>query len=332
MTNKYKALVLRKSDDGTAAAIETLTDADLPEGDVLVDVAYSGLNYKDAMAVTGSGPIVRTWPMVPGIDLAGTVVESTSADYKTGDSVILTGWGVGERYWGGYAQRQRVNSKWLVPLPKGLDARAAMAIGTAGLTAMLCVMRLEDAGMTPDQGTALVTGASGGVGSVAIAILSKRGYKVAALTTATDDETHDYLRSLGAAYIVPAFDTSEKAKPLEGQQWACAIDTVGSKVLARVLAQTQYGGAVAACGLAAGPDLPTTVMPFILRNVGLLGVDSVECPYERRVAAWQRLASNLDPNVLERMIHDATLEQVEQRAATMMRGGTRGRTVISLND
>lgn len=324
----FRALVLRQENEQTRAAIETLQVSDLPDADVLVDVGYSSLNYKDAMAITGAGPIVRTWPMVPGIDLVGTVRESDSNEYTSGDQVVLTGWGVGEKYWGGYAERARLKSEWLVPLPANLSARNAMAIGTAGLTAMLCVMRLQEAGIRPEQGPVLVTGSSGGVGSVAVALLAALGYSPAALTTATDSATHDYLRELGATEIVAAFDPEEKAKPLEKQVWAGAIDTVGSTVLARVLGQIQYGGAVAACGLAAGPKLPTTVMPFILRNVGLLGVDSVMCPRERRITAWQRLADELPMAALDQIGKEVSLDDAVSEAEALMAGRIEGRVII----
>jgi acrylyl-CoA reductase (NADPH) len=327
----FRALVLRQGDDKkTAAEIEELTENDLPSGDVLIDVEYSGLNYKDAMAVTGAGPIVRKWPMVPGIDLAGTIIQSEADEYQCGDQVVLTGWGVGEKYWGGYSERQRVSSEWLVPLPAGLSTRAAMGIGTAGLTAMLCVLRLESAGLKPDAGKVLVSGASGGVGSVAVAILKHLGYEVAALTTSREETTHRYLKELGASEIVPVVDAAEKIKPLDAQKWVAAIDTVGSTVLARILTQIEYGGAVAACGLAAGVDLPSTVMPFILRNVSLLGVDSVMCPKTQRINAWQRLADDLPTESLEAITREGKLENVCALAAEMMSGRSEGRAVINL--
>lgn len=330
MSDTFKALMLTQDDAGnTAAEIRQLTDADLPDGDVLVAVDYSSLNYKDGLAITGKGKIVRTWPMVPGIDLAGTVVESESADYAAGDKVVLTGWSVGEKYWGGYSQRQRVQSKWLVPLPEGLDTRRAMAIGTAGFTAMLCVMTLEEAGVTPDKGTVVVTGASGGVGSVAVAILAQLGYTVAAVSGRP--ESQDYLRQLGAAEFVTREEMAQAPRALEGQRWAGAVDTVGSTLLARVLAEMNYGGCVAACGLAGGPDLPTTVMPFILRNVSLRGVDSVMCPIERRKQAWQRLVTDLPESALGEIGHTATLEALPQLAADIVAGQVRGRVLVDVN-
>jgi acrylyl-CoA reductase (NADPH) len=330
MPETFKALVLTQGDDKqTLSNIEQLTDADLPDGDVLLAVDYSSLNYKDGLAITGKGKIVRQWPLVPGIDLAGTVVESSSADYQPGDQVVLTGWSVGEKYWGGYSQRQCVRSEWLVPLPDGLDSRQAMAIGTAGFTAMLCVMALEEAGVTPDKGTVLVTGASGGVGSIAVAILAKLGYPVAAVSGKAEADA--YLKDLGAAQILSRAEMSEKPRPLEGQRWAGAVDTVGSTMLARVLAETDYGGCVAACGLAGGFDLPTTVMPFILRNVRLQGVDSVMCPVERRKIAWQRLVSDLPAKAIGEIGQVATLEQLPALAEQITTGKIRGRVIVDPN-
>ena len=324
----FKALVLREEDDKTIPSIETLTQQDLPEGDVLLAVDYSSINFKDSLAVTGMGKIVRTWPMVPGIDLAGRVLESDSPDYQPGDAVVLTGWSVGEKYWGGYSQVQRVQSKWLVPLPDGLTAKQSMVIGTAGFTAMLCVMALEEAGVTPDRGPVIVSGASGGVGSVAVAVLSKLGYDVAAVT---DDDKRDYVTALGAKTLISREEMSEKSRPLEAQKWAGGIDTVGVEVLARMLAEIDYGGAVAACGLAGGFKLPTTVMPFILRNVRLQGVDSVMCPVPRRMQAWQRLAQDLPDAMMDDIQQVVALESVPEVAAAMMDGKTKGRTVVDLN-
>ncbi|KAA3630097.1 MAG: oxidoreductase [Proteobacteria bacterium] len=330
MPETFKALMLTQDDAGkTVAGIRQLGDADLPEGDVLVAVDYSSLNYKDGLAITGKGKIVRTWPMVPGIDLAGTVLQSDSSDYAAGDKVVLTGWSVGEKYWGGYSQRQRVQSKWLVPLPEGLDSRRAMAIGTAGFTAMLCVMTLEEAGVTPDKGTVLVTGASGGVGSVAVAILTRLGYTVAAVSGRPESEA--YLRRLGASQLVTREEMNQPPRALEGQRWAGAIDTVGSTLLARVLAEMVYGGCVAACGLAGGADLPTTVMPFILRNVSLRGVDSVMCPVERRKQAWQHLVTDLPADALGEIGHVATLEELPTLAEQIIAGQVRGRVIVDVN-
>ena len=329
MSETFKALVLTQEDGKTVSTIKQLSDDDLPEGDVLLAVEYSSLNYKDGLAITGKGKIVRQWPLVPGIDLAGTVLESASADYAAGDRVVLTGWSVGEKYWGGYSQRQRVQSKWLVPLPEGLDSKQAMAIGTAGFTAMLCVMTLEEAGITPDQGTVLVTGASGGVGSIAVAILAKLGYTVAAVSAKRDAD--DFLRGLGAKEILTREEMSEKPRPLEGQRWAGAVDVVGTTTLARVLAETNYGGCVAACGLAGGFDLPTTVMPFILRNVSLRGVDSVMCPVKRRKIAWQRLVTDLPAEALGEIGQVARLEELPELAERITTGGVRGRVIVDLN-
>ena len=329
MSDTFKALVLTQEDGKTVSNIKQLSNDDLPEGDVLLAVDYSSLNYKDGLAITGKGKIVRQWPLVPGIDLAGTVLESDSTDYAVGDRVVLTGWSVGEKYWGGYSQRQRVQSKWLVPLPEGLDSKQAMAIGTAGFTAMLCIMTLEEAGVTPDKGTVLVTGASGGVGSVAVAILAKLGYTVAAVSA--KPEADDFLRGLGASEILTREEMSEKPRPLEGQRWAGAVDVVGTTTLARVLAEMNYGGCVAACGLAGGFDLPTTVMPFILRNVSLRGVDSVMCPVERRKVAWQRLVTDLPAEALGEIGQVASLEQLPELAEKITTGGVRGRVIVDLN-
>jgi acrylyl-CoA reductase (NADPH) len=329
MSETFKALVLSQEDGRTVPGIRQLTDADLPEGDVLLAVEYSSLNYKDGLAITGKGKIVRQWPLVPGIDLAGRVLASDSPEYAPGDGVVLTGWGVGEKYWGGYSQRQRVQSAWLVPLPEGLDSRRAMTIGTAGLTAMLCVMTLEESGLTPASGTVLVTGASGGVGSIAVAILAKLGYTVSAVSGKADAEA--FLRGLGADEILSRDEMSQPPRPLEGQRWAGAIDTVGSTMLARVLAETNYGGCVAACGLAGGADLPTTVMPFILRNVSLRGVDSVMCPVERRKTAWRRLVDDLPGEALGEIGQVASLEQLPELAEKITRGEIRGRVIVDPN-
>ena len=330
MSDTFKALVLTQDEEGkTLSEVMPLREADLPEGDVLIGVEYSSLNYKDGLAVTGKGKIVRSWPLVPGIDLSGKVIQSDSGEYKAGDKIILTGWSVGEKYWGGYSQRQRVQSKWLVPMPEGMTSEKAMAIGTAGFTAMLCVMTLEEAGVTPDKGTVLVTGASGGVGSVAVAILANLGYTVAAVTGRPESE--DYLRQLGATEFVTREEMSQKPKPLEGQRWAGAVDAVGSTMLARVLAETNYGGCVAACGLAGGFDLPSTVMPFILRNVKLAGVDSVMCPVERRKVAWQRLVTDLPESALGEIGQKASLEEIPDLSEKIIAGQVRGRVIVDLN-
>jgi acrylyl-CoA reductase (NADPH) len=309
------------------ARLQRLTDADLPDGDVTVAVQYSSLNYKDGLAVTGKGKILRSFPLVCGIDLAGTVESSTSSDWSVGDEVLVTGWGLSETHSGGFTQRQRVRSEWLTARPAALTLQQTMAIGTAGLTAMLCVLALEEVGLTPAvDDEVLVTGAGGGVGSVAVAVLSKLGYRVAASTGRT--ETHDYLRGLGAVTIVDRKDLSEPGRPLDKERWAAAVDTVGSQTLATVLAQTRYRGAVAACGLAGGSDLPTTVLPFILRNVSLLGVDSVMCPADVRARAWERLATDLPTDVLDAMTTVEPMTRVPELAEQILAGRTRGRVVI----
>jgi acrylyl-CoA reductase (NADPH) len=328
--DKFKAMILTQEEGKTRHAVEQLSIDDLPEGDVLVAVDYSSLNFKDGLAITGQGRIVRKFPMVPGIDLAGTVLESDSPDSKPGDKVILTGWGVGENHWGGYAQRARVHSKWLVPLPAGLDAKRAMAIGTAGLTAMLCVLALEEGGVRPDHELpVLVTGASGGVGSVAVSILAKLGYKVAAAPGVPG--TEDYLRGLGATEFVSREEMNVPPRSLERQRWAGAVDTVGTTVLARALAETVYGGCVADCGLAGGTDLPGTVMPFILRGVRLQGVDSVMCPLPRRRQAWERLVHDLPAPALRGIHRVASLEEMPRLAEEILAGKIRGRVVVDVN-
>lgn len=325
----FNALVLDQQDDKTLAEVKQLSLNDLPDEDVLVEVTYSSLNYKDGLAVTGTGKIVHSFPMVPGIDLAGVVKESRSDQYKVGDQVIMTGWSVGERYWGGYSQYARLKPEWLVKMPAGMDAQKAMTIGTAGLTAMLCVMALEEGGITPDKGTVVVTGAAGGVGSVAVAILAQLGYTVAAVTGR--ESTHDYLRSLGASELLSREEMAEKARPLEKQRWAGGIDTVGDAILARVLAETDYRGVVAACGLAGGFKLPSTVMPFILRNVRLQGVDSVMCPVDIRTQAWNRLLTDLPETALGDIANIIGLEDLPQAAADIVAGKVRGRTLVDPN-
>lgn len=308
------------------ASLVQLTDADLPEGDVTVAVQYSSLNYKDGLAVTGKGKILRSYPLICGIDLAGTVEASDSPDWSVGDEVLVTGWGLSETHSGGFTQRQRVDPAMLTAVPKGLTLQQTMAVGTAGLTAMLCVLALESAGVRPGDGDVLVTGAGGGVGSVAVAVLARLGHAVAASTGR--QETHDYLRSLGATTIVDRETLSAPGRPLDKERWAGAVDTVGSTTLANVLAQTRYRGAVAACGLAGGNDLPTTVLPFILRNVSLLGIDSVSCPSEVRESAWQRLASDLPTDLLDSMTTVEPMTRVPELAEEILAGRTRGRVVI----
>lgn len=325
----FKALILNQQEKTTTAAIESLDETQLPDGDVLVAVEYSSLNYKDGLAITGKGKIIRNFPMVPGIDLAGQVIESKDARYQSGDQVVLTGWGVGENHWGGMAEKARLQADWLVPLVSGLDSKQAMMIGTAGFTAMLCVQALLDAGIKPEQGEILVTGASGGVGSVAVTLLANLGYKVAAVTGRVE-QNGPLLEKLGASRIIDRSEFEQPTRPLEKQLWAGAIDTVGSKILAKVLAQMDYNSTVAACGLAGGFDLPTTVMPFILRNVRLQGVDSVSCPAEKRLAAWQSLAQYLPASYFEQACHEISLEQVPEFAQAITQGQVTGRVVIKL--
>ncbi|MDQ3812500.1 MAG: oxidoreductase [Armatimonadota bacterium] len=326
----FKALVVDQHDGAVQASIQELQRDSLPAGDVLVAVAYSSINYKDGLAVTGQGKVVRSYPMVPGIDLAGTVVESTSPDFKPGDHVVLTGWGVGERHWGGYARMARVRSDWLLPLPEGLSLKQAMGIGTAGLTAMLCVLALEERGLRLDEREVVVTGASGGVGSMAVAILAQLGYNVVASTGRI--ESHDYLKSLGARQIVDRRMLSTPcSKPLESERWAGAVDTVGGDTLAKLLCTLSYGAAVAACGLAGGSDLHTTVFPFILRGVSLLGIDSVLCPQARRRAAWARLVHDLPGEMIDRIIQVAPLEEVVALSHDILQGHIRGRVVVDVN-
>ncbi|KJY70370.1 MDR family oxidoreductase [Vibrio nigripulchritudo] len=323
----FQALVLNQEDKKTIATIESLDDSQLPEGDVVIEVDYSSLNYKDGLAITGKGKIIRQFPMVPGIDLAGTVLSSSDERYQNGDQVVLTGWGVGENHWGGMAQKASLKADWLVPLPKGLSSKQAMMVGTAGLTAMLCVQAILDGGVKPEDGEILVTGASGGVGSVAINLLSVLGYKVAAVSGRIE-ENGPLLEKLGAARVIERSEFEEPARPLEKQIWAGAIDTVGSKMLAKVLAQMDYNSTVAACGLAGGFDLPTTVMPFILRNVRLQGVDSVYCPYEKRVAAWEKLTELLPESYYEQACTEVTLNDAEKYAEDITNGQVTGRVVI----
>lgn len=327
----FKALVVEKDEGGvTHAAVHELDDSRLPEGDVTVAVEFSTLNYKDGLCLGPGGGLVRTYPHVPGIDFAGTVIESADSRYRAGDKVVLTGWRVGEAHWGGYAQKARVKGDWLVPLPKGLTTRAAMAVGTAGFTAMLAVMALEDHGLAPDKGEVLVTGAAGGVGSVAVALLAHLGYDVAAVTGRP--ETEGYLRGLGAMRIVPRAELAETVKrPLESEAWAGCVDAVGGAMLARVLGQMKYGGSVAAVGLAGGAGLPATVIPFLLRGVNLLGIDSVMRPYGDRVRAWERIARDLPMDKLEAMVQPATLADLPGLGAAILKGQVKGRVVVDVN-
>jgi len=327
----FNALVVEKNDEGkTSAAVQQIDEGQLPDGDVTVAVEYSTVNYKDGLCVGPGGGLVRQYPHVPGIDFSGTVEASDDPRYKPGDKVVLTGWRVGEVWWGGYAQKARVKADWLVPLPEAISTRNAMAVGTAGFTAMLAIMALEDHGLVPGNGPVLVTGAAGGVGSVATAILANIGYEVAAVTGRP--ETADYLKSLGATEIVAREDINETVKrPLEAENWSGCIDAVGSAMLARVLGQMKYGASVAAVGLAAGADLPATVIPFLLRGVNLLGIDSVMKPYEDRVRAWDRIASELPMDKLEAMIEPATLADLPALGKSILKGQVRGRVVVDVN-
>ena len=325
----FKAILITQTDSTREAKLADIDDAQLPEGDVTVRIDYSTLNYKDGLAITGKSPVVRKYPMVPGIDFAGAVAASSHPDWKPGDKVVLNGWGVGEGHWGGLAQKARVKGDWLVPLPAALSAKQAMAIGTAGYTAMLCVLALEKHGVKPADGEILVTGAGGGVGGVAIAVLAKLGYTVVASTGRPQEA--EYLKSLGAAEIVDRAQFSAPGKPLQKERWAAAVDSVGSHTLANVCATTKYRGAVAACGLAQGMDFPATVAPFILRNVTLYGIDSVMCPKPLRLEAWSRLARDLDPKKLDTITHEIALKDAIGAGADILAGKVRGRIVVDVN-
>jgi acrylyl-CoA reductase (NADPH) len=324
----FKAIRIDKADKGTTAALTQFDDAELMDGDVTVGVEWSTLNYKDGLALTGKAPVVRRFPMIAGIDFAGTVETSSHPQWKAGDKVVCTGWGVGETHLGAYAEKARVKGDWLVALPQGLSARDAMAIGTAGFTAMLSVLALEKHGLSPKSGPVVVTGAAGGVGSVATAVLSKLGYHVIASTGRASEA--DYLKEIGAAEIIDRNELSAAAKPLAKERWAGGVDSVGSTTLANLLSMTKYGGAIAACGLAAGMDLPSSVAPFILRGVCLLGIDSVMCPIEPRKAAWQRLASDLDRTKLSEITHEIPIEEVSEWGAKILAGQVRGRIVVKI--
>ncbi|MBY4867351.1 MULTISPECIES: MDR family oxidoreductase [Burkholderia] len=325
----FQGIVIDKDETGQHARLQTLDDAQLPAGNVTIRVGYSTLNYKDGLAITGKSPVVRKFPMVPGIDLVGEVEHSTHPDYRAGDRVVLNGWGVGETHWGGLAQRARVDGDWLVPLPAAFSPEQAMAIGTAGYTAMLCVMALERHGVRPDDGEIVVTGAAGGVGSVATAILARLGYRVVTVTGRPDDA--DYLRQLGAAEILDRSQFSTPGKPLGKERWAGAVDVAGSHVLANVCATTRYRGVVTACGLAAGMDFPASVAPFILRGVTLVGIDSVMCPRAERLEAWRRLSSDLDVEKLGTISHQVGLGDVIPLAGELIGGKVRGRIVVDVN-
>jgi len=325
----FNALMVEKNDEGkTSASVQQIGEDSLPAGDVTIAVEFSTVNYKDGLCIGPGGGLVRTYPHVPGIDFAGTVEASDDDRYKAGDKVVLTGWRVGEAHWGGYAQKARVNADWLVPLPEGITPRQAMAVGTAGFTAMLAVMALEDMGIK--DGPVLVTGAAGGVGSVATAILANLGHQVAAVTGRP--ETADYLTSLGATQIVPREEINETTKrPLEAETWGGCVDAVGGDMLARVLGQMQYGASVAAVGLAGGAGLPATVIPFLLRGVNILGIDSVMRPYEDRVRAWARIAKDLPMDKLEAMVQPAVLSDLPQLGRDILKGQVKGRVVVDVN-
>lgn len=324
----FKAIRIDKADKGTTAALTQFDEAELMDGDVTVRVEWSTLNYKDGLALTGKAPVVRRFPMIAGIDFAGTVEQSSHPQWKAGDKVVCTGWGMGETHLGAYAEKARVKGDWLVALPQGLSARDAMAIGTAGFTAMLSVLALEKHGLSPKSGPVVVTGAAGGVGSVATAVLSKLGYHVIASTGRAAEA--DYLKHLGAAEVIDRNELSAPAKPLAKERWAGGVDSVGSTTLANLLSMTKYGGAIAACGLAAGMDLPSSVAPFILRGVCLLGIDSVMCPIEPRKAAWQRLATDLDRSKLTEITKEIQLSEVAEWGEKILAGQVRGRIVVKI--
>jgi acrylyl-CoA reductase (NADPH) len=325
----FNAILVERDAEPYRASIKSLDEAQLPQGDVTVRIDYSTVNYKDALAITGKGPVVRQFPMVPGIDFAGTVETSGNSAYQDGDRVVLNGWGVGETHWGGLAQIARVKSDWLIPLPATLTSRQAMAIGTAGYTAMLCVMTLERHGVTPNSGEILVTGAAGGVGSVAVALLSKLGFHVVAMTGRPAES--DFLKQLGAAEVLDRAQFASAGKPLVKERWAAAIDVVGSHTLVNVCASLRYGGIVAACGLAGGMDFPATVAPFILRGITLAGVDSVMRPRADRLEAWRRLSGDLDLKKLDLLTEEISLSQVLESAALLLVGKVRGRIVVDTN-
>ncbi len=325
----FRGILIEKDDAGYRAGLKDIDDSQLPDGDVTIQVSYSTLNYKDGLAITGKGPVVRRFPMVPGIDLVGSVESTTHPDYKVGDVVLLNGWGVGEVHWGGLAQKARLKGDWLVPLPEQFSPQQAMSIGTAGYTAMLCVLALERHGVTPSHGEILVTGAAGGVGSVAVAVLAKLGYTVVAVSGRETEA--DYLKRLGAAEVLPRSEFSSPGKPIGKERWAGAVDVVGSHTLANVCATTKYRGVVTACGLAGGMDFPATVAPFILRGVTLAGIDSVMCPRPERLEAWRRLGSDLDVSKLEMISNEVGLSEAIPAATKLINGDIRGRVIVDVN-
>jgi acrylyl-CoA reductase (NADPH) len=327
--NMFKAILVKKDDQGYRAELAQVDEASLPEGDVKVKVLYSTLNYKDGLAITGKGPVVRSFPMVPGIDFAGEVLESSHPDFKVGDMVLLNGWGVGEGHWGGLGQMARVKADWLISLPKGFSAKQALAIGTAGYTAMLCVMALQKHGLKPSDGEVLVTGAAGGVGSFAIALLSKLGFTVVASTGRMAEA--DYLKKLGATEVIDRAALSAPGKPLAKERWAAVVDSVGSHTLANACAQTKSDGAVAACGLAQGMDFPSSVAPFILRGVTLYGINSVTVTRAKRIAAYEQLAKLVDLKTLDEISHEISLEESIKYAAELIAGNVRGRLIVDVN-
>lgn len=325
----FNAILIEKTETGQAVGVQQLDESQLPEGDVTIDVEYSTMNYKDGLAITGDGPVVRRWPMVPGIDLIGTVSESSNANFAAGDKVLLNGWGVGEVHWGGFAQKARLKGDWLVKAPAAFTGLQAMAIGTAGYTASLSVEALVNFGVTPADGEVLVTGTPGGVGSVAVALLKKAGFTVVA--SIGDESEKDYLTTLGADDFIHRSELSEPGKPFQKERWGAVVDSVGSHTLANAIAQTKYRGTVTACGLAQGSDLSTTVMPFILRNVSLLGIDSVMCPQKPRQAAWDRLGRDLNPELLNTIATEISLSETIQGARDLIDGKIRGRLIVDVN-
>jgi acrylyl-CoA reductase (NADPH) len=325
----FKGILINKDDTGYRAELCDIDEAQLTDNGVSINVEYSTLNYKDALAITGKSPIIRKFPLIPGIDLAGTVEQSNHPDYQAGDAVVLNGWGVGESHNGGLAQKANLKAEWLVPLPANFTTKQAMAIGTAGYTAMLCVMALEKHGVTPDSGEILVTGATGGVGSVAVSVLAKLGYQVIAMTGRSDEA--EYVKALGATEIMPRSEYSEAGRPLAKERWAGVVDVVGSHVLANAIAATRYNGVVTACGLAGGMDLPATVAPFILRGVTLAGVESVMCPLKTRLEAWRRLGEDLDISKLDAIAHDIKLSDTIDAAEQLLDGRIRGRVIVDVN-